>query len=208
MLPVQTMSTRQGREGEAGEALGKRSSCMALGGKFCGRPTQRKRQAPFERAPHSAALALASAAIGLARSPDSFKKRSELKGAKHWFAQSPLGPYAMDRGAKSCHPPCPGRLLAFQAGCARAWTSALGAGAGWARGHWARQPSEPACNLAAKGKGLGIGMNGQAQTASRLRLRTDFEQPFRAFAGQGRATAAPLRATAWPAPVGGRLQKP
>lgn len=202
------MSTRQGREGEAGEALRKRSSCMALGESSAGGPRS-----------ESGRLCLSGRRIllrwrwqalpsGWPRPSDSFKKRSELKGWKRWFAQSPPGPHAMDRGAKSCRPPCPGRLLAFQAGCARAWTSALGAGAGWARGHWARQPSEPACNLAAKGKGLGIGMNGQAQTASRLRLRTDFERPFRALAGQGRATAAPLRATAWPAPVGGRLQKP
>ena len=45
----------------------------------------------------------------------------------------------------------------------------LAFGAGGRRGLGARPlgryPSEPACNLAAKGKGLGTGMNGQAQTA-------------------------------------------
>ena len=38
--------------------------------------------------------------LGWPRPPDSFKKRSESKGAKHWFAQSLLRPHAMNKRAK------------------------------------------------------------------------------------------------------------
>ena len=205
MLPVQTMSTRQGREGEAGEALGKRSSCMALGESSAGGPRSESGRLRLSGRRILLRWRWQAPPSGWPRPPDSFKKRSELKGGKRCLAQSPLGPHAMDRGAKSCRPPCPGRLLAFQAGCARAWPSALGPERA---GRAVIGPTSIRACLPSGREGQRPGHRDERPGASRLRLRTDFEQPFRAFAGQGRATAAPLRATAWPAPVGGRLQKP
>ena len=100
MLPVQTMSTRQGREGEAGEALGKRSSCMALGESSAGGPRSESGRLRLSGRRILLRWRWQAPPLGWPRPPDSFKKRSESKGAKHWFAQSLLRPHAMNKRAK------------------------------------------------------------------------------------------------------------